>query len=86
MPTARLDVRQRFGVVEQPEAGCDGCGPTGVVRRDGGGLEIARIVRGRKIVVGVDQACRRGTPGRVVGPLPGAWVMGMTGHDCQGKC
>ena len=74
------------GSLSSSRPGCDGRRPTGVVRRDRGGLEIARIVRGRKIVVGVDQACRRGAPRRVVGPLPGAWVMGMTGHDCQGKC
>src|SRR5690348_2894836 len=76
MSAAGLHIGQRLWVTDQAERLLGRLGS--VVARDRGGLEITGVVRGRQIVLGVDQARRRRT-------LPGAWIR-LTGHDCQGKC
>ena len=71
LAVAGLRVRQRFGVADQAESGLR----AGLVVGDGGGFEITGVIRRGQVVLGVDQACRRG-PAQVVGPLP----LGITGH------
>src|SRR5215207_8984021 len=77
MPAAGLDVGERLRIADQAER-LVGRRLGRVVARDRRGLEITGVVGGRKIVFGVDQACRRG-------PLPGVWIR-MTGHSCKSKC
>ena len=83
-PGGRLHVRQRLRVVHQPERRLVGGRLRGVVPRDRRRLGVAAESRRMQVVLGVHQP-RRGGPARVVGPLPGAGVMG-TRHNSQGKC
>ena len=86
----RLHVRQRLLLVEDVvgRPGRAGGLIRVLVRKHGGGSEVARIPDGCQVIFGVDQTrCGGASLGRLrnfAGPLPRC-VIRLTGHACQGK-